>query len=138
MTGHKIFIDSNIIVYLIDSRSKEKTKKAQDILSPSFLISTQVIAENVNVCLKKLKLSKETAFDFGRSILKEFKIAQITKEILLKSFDISIKYQLGSWDSLIVATALLNDCALLYSEDMQDGLVIENVLTIRNPFKLIA
>ena len=45
------------------------------------------------------------------------------------------KYQLSIYDSLIVASALLGGCEILYSEDMQDGLLIEDCLTIRNPFK---
>ncbi len=135
MTELKVFIDSNIIVYLVDNRSKEKTKKAQDFLSPDFFISTQVIAENVNVCLKRLHLNKETTFDFARRILNRFRILQITEATLLKSFEISIKYQLSSWDSIIIATAILNNCSIIYSEDMQDGLIVENSVTIINPFK---
>ncbi len=135
MTELKVFIDSNIIVYLVDNRSKEKIKKAQDFLSPDFFISTQVIAENVNVCLKKLHLNKETTFDFARRILNRFRILQITEATLLKSFEISIKYQLSSWDSIIIATAILNNCSIIYSEDMQDGLSVENSVTIINPFK---
>ena len=135
MTDLRVFIDSNIIVYLVDNRSKEKTKKAQDFLSPDFFISTQVIAENVNVCLKKLHLNKETTFDFARRVLNRFRILQITEATLLKNFEISIKYQLSSWDSIIIATAILNSCSIIYSEDMQDGLVVENSVTIINPFK---
>ena len=115
--------------------SKEKTKKAQDFLSPDFFISTQVITENVNVCLKKLHLNKETTFDFARRILNRFRILQITEATLLKSFEISIKYQLSSWDSIIIATAILNNCSIIYSEDMQDGLIVENSVTMINPFK---
>ncbi len=135
MTDPRVFIDSNITVYLVDNRSKEKTKKAQDFLSPDFFISTQVIAENVNVCLKKLHLNKETTFDFARRIVNRFRILQITEATLLKSFEISIKYQLSSWDSIIIATAILNNCSIIYSEDMQDGLIVENSVTIINPFK---
>jgi predicted nucleic acid-binding protein len=135
MTDPRVFIDSNIIVYLVDNRSKEKTKKAQDFLSPDFFISTQVITENVNVCLKKLHLNKETTFDFARRIVNRFRILQITEATLLKSFEISIKYQLSSWDSIIIATAILNNCSIIYSEDMQDGLIVENSVTIINPFK---
>lgn len=135
MTDLRVFIDSNIIVYLVDNRSKEKTKKAQDFLSPDFFISTQVIAENVNVCLKKLHLNKETTFDFARRVLNRFRILQITEATLLKSFEISIKYQLSSWDSIIIATAILNSCSIIYSEDLQDGLIVENSVTIINPFK---
>lgn len=38
------------------------------------------------------------------------------------------------YDALIVAAALDADCRELYSEDMQDGQVIEGRLTVRNPF----
>ena len=38
------------------------------------------------------------------------------------------------YDSLIIASALEAGCATLYSEDMQDGQVVEGRLTIRNPF----
>ncbi len=38
-------------------------------------------------------------------------------------------------DSLIVASAVLGDATILYSEDMQDGLIINNSLQIINPFK---
>jgi predicted nucleic acid-binding protein len=41
-----------------------------------------------------------------------------------------------SYDNLIVASALKSESTILYSEDMQDGLVIENQLKIVNPFKL--
>jgi len=39
------------------------------------------------------------------------------------------------YDSLIVATALENECNILHSEDIQDGLVVEQRLAIINPFK---
>lgn len=74
--------------------------------------------------------------------LKEFvsafparKILPVNKEIALSALDIMAKYTISYWDSLVAATALNNDCAVLYSEDLQDGLVIENVLSITNPFK---
>jgi predicted nucleic acid-binding protein len=135
MINLKVFVDSNAIVYLVDNRSKEKTKKAQYFLSPDFFISTQVVSENVNVCLKKLHLDKKTTFDFARRIVNRFNTLQITEATLLKSFEISIKYQLSSWDSIIIATAILNNYSIIYSEDMQDGLIVENSVTIINPFK---
>jgi predicted nucleic acid-binding protein len=42
-------------------------------------------------------------------------------------------YQFSYWDSLIIASALETGCSILFSEDMQDGQVIESTLTIRNP-----
>ena len=43
-------------------------------------------------------------------------------------------YDLQLYDSIIVAAALEADCGVLYSEDMQDGQIIENMLKIVNPF----
>jgi predicted nucleic acid-binding protein len=37
---------------------------------------------------------------------------------------------------MIVAAALLGGCETLYSEDMQDGLLIDRQLRICNPFIL--
>ena len=35
---------------------------------------------------------------------------------------------------MIVASALLAGCDILWSEDMQDGMLVEGQLRIRNPF----
>jgi predicted nucleic acid-binding protein len=40
----------------------------------------------------------------------------------------------SNWDSLIVASALESQCSILYTEDLQHGQVIDQVLTIVNPF----
>jgi predicted nucleic acid-binding protein len=45
------------------------------------------------------------------------------------------RYLISFWDSLIVASAVLGDATILYSEDMQDGLIINNSLQVINPFK---
>ena len=52
------------------------------------------------------------------------------------------RYNLSVYDANIVAAVVLSDCAVLYSEDMQDGLNIKlpgptsaNALVIRNPFR---
>lgn len=48
---------------------------------------------------------------------------------------IATKYHYSFYDSLIIAAALSANCKTLYSEDMQDGQIIENSLTIANPLK---
>jgi len=39
------------------------------------------------------------------------------------------------WDSLIISSALENDCTVLYAEDVQHGQVISNRLRVLNPFR---
>ncbi len=131
----KVFLDSNILIYLI-SADVSKKEKAKILLNPDFFISTQVVAENINVCLRKLKLSKEKAFNHGEFLLSRFNVVTLEKSFFSVSFDLISKYQFSFWDSLIVASALESGCSILYTEDMQDGRVIENQLKIVNPFLL--
>lgn len=59
-------------------------------------------------------------------------LAQTTEDLKIAS-EIRAKHSISYWDSLMVASALRADCSLLYSEDMQDGLCVNNQLTIKNP-----
>jgi predicted nucleic acid-binding protein len=44
------------------------------------------------------------------------------------------RYGFSFYDSLIVAPALENACGRLFSEDLQNGQIIDDVLIIENPF----
>jgi predicted nucleic acid-binding protein len=136
MTGDsKVFLDSNILLYLIDKDGTKK-ERVQQLLRPDFFISTQVISENINVCLKKLKLSKETSFQHAKGLLDRFIVLTIEKRTISLCLEISTKYQLSYWDSLIIATAIEGNCDLLYSEDLQHNLSINKKITIINSFSV--
>jgi predicted nucleic acid-binding protein len=47
---------------------------------------------------------------------------------------IAAKYGYSMFDGLIAASALEARCDTLYSEDFQDGQLIDGRLTVRNPF----
>jgi predicted nucleic acid-binding protein len=47
---------------------------------------------------------------------------------------IAEKYGYSIYDALIASAALEAGCKTLYSEDLQDGQIINRQLTIRNPF----
>jgi len=57
-------------------------------------------------------------------ILGTFKIAYELRKNLNVSF----------WDSNIIASAIENDCRILYSEDFQHNQLIDKTLRIINPF----
>ena len=48
---------------------------------------------------------------------------------------VAARYGLRSYDAMIVASALLAGCKVLYSADLQHGQVFERQLTVRNPFQ---
>ena len=98
-------------------------------------ISVQVLNEFASVAIRKFGLKSteldqkvaEIRFEVG-------KIVPITEETHDFAREIAFRYKLGFYDSALLASALLADCDTFYSEDMQHGLVIEECLTIRNPF----
>jgi predicted nucleic acid-binding protein len=53
----------------------------------------------------------------------------------MRASELRTGYSFSFWDSLIVGTALSAGANTLYSEDMQDGLIVANQLTLINPFK---
>ena len=62
-------------------------------------------------------------------------VASISKDTMLVSFAIKNRYSFSYWDSLILSSALENGCNIIYSEDMQDGQLIDGVLRVVNPFQ---
>ena len=68
-------------------------------------------------------------------LLRKFEVMVINEETLRNAFEVSSKYQFGFWDSIIIESALESKCDILYSEDFHHLQIIDNRLTILNPFK---
>ena len=85
--------------------------------------------------MKKASLPEKDIQALITAFYEKYTVTDIDKVILLKASELREAYSLSYWDSLIVANALNADCTVLYSEDMQDGLQVEQRLTIINPIK---
>ncbi len=134
----KVFLDTNILIYSYSKDEKQKQKialKVIDKYSRGIIISTQVINELTNILFKKFKIDATTIKKTIIELDSVFNIGEFDIVTQIKAVEIKEKYRLQFYDSLILATALENRCTILFSEDMQDGQVIENTLTIVNPFR---
>lgn len=132
------FIDSNIWLYAFSTDKKEETKRIlakQLIQEKTIVISTQVINEVSSNLLKKHKIDEATLLTLIDSFYEKYQIISFNLKIFQSASNLRNNYSLSFWDSLIVASALFSNANFLYSEDMQDGLIINNKLTIINPFK---
>ena len=127
------FMDTNIALYALCDKGR-KSEIAQNLLSLTPSISTQVIAESINVMIKKMKFSKIEAFDKATDLLTVCSLCLIKESTLHLAFMISNKHQFSYWDSLIISVALERKCDILYSEDMSHNFMIEGKLKIVNPF----
>jgi predicted nucleic acid-binding protein len=133
----RCFIDTNIWLYaFIETDGEQKSAAAKSVIrKPDVVVSTQVINEVCVNLLKKVSLPEDNIQALITAFYEKYTVADIDKVILLKASELRRNYSLSYWDSLIVANALNADCAVLYSEDMQDGLQVEQRLTIINPIK---
>jgi predicted nucleic acid-binding protein len=131
---NNIFLDSNICVYAFDKKDVAKQRKSFDLLKDKPCISSQVIIESYNACLKKLKLAQNVSEEQVLFLADITKIIEIRDHTIYSSIAIKRKYKLSFLDSMIIAAALEANCSILYSEDMQHKQVIEKKLTIINPF----
>lgn len=128
------FIDSSVALYLLDIVEPRKADIAFELLKRQGFVSPQVLFECVNVCLRKFRYTKQEAIAFAGYLYDTSYLQLEDNEVVEKAFAIFELYMLQSYDSKIVAAALAAGCSTLYSEDMQHGLVIDNKLTIINPF----
>lgn len=131
----KAFIDTNVVIYLYSEDEIQKQQIAESLLD-NFLpiISIQVINEISNVMIKKMKLDHGTISRVIDELSTYCIVKEITLGIIQSALNIAEKYSYSYYDSLILATALEDQCKVLYSEDMQHGQHIEDQLKIINPF----
>lgn len=134
MTNKSFAADSNVLVYLHDNSSPSKRSIAKNILSDNPVIPAQVISEYLNTIKRLLDLSKEQLLMQTAELLKDCEIIPILPSTLYLAASLVKKYQFQLFDAVIVAAALEAGCQTLYSEDMHHGLLVNDTLTIINPF----
>lgn len=136
-----IFLDSNILLYRRDPRDATKQRIAFSWLAAlgrqrTGRLSWQVLQEfYVNAIQKLIPLGMTT--DLARldvRWLAEWNPPSPSLPIFETAWQVQDRYALPWWDAMVVATALNQECTLMLSEDMQHGLVINDRLTLINPF----
>lgn len=137
------FVDSNVVVYLVDASNPLKRGVARQLIRDAIRgdgqISFQVVQETLNVVTRKFRQTVTLAD--GRRLLDEILIPlwQImpSRGLYERALQIHGRYGYRFYDSLIIASALTSGCTRLYSEDLQHGQHIEG-LTIENPFAALS
>jgi predicted nucleic acid-binding protein len=133
MSG-KAFIDTNLWVYLY-AQNEPKALRVRQLVNDHFsniVLSTQTLGELYHVLTRKAFCAPEQARAIVSEMCATFPVLPVAVEHVLQALDIVNEYGYSYWDSLLLATALLNDCINMYSEDMQHGQMIGK-LQITNP-----
>ena len=131
----KIFLDTNVLIYAYsDTEAKKKALVLPLLEEEVVCISTQVVNEFVWVMNKKFSVPMDSLRQIVKNLFGLYHVGVITGATITKAMDMSSQLKFPYWDSLIVASALETGCDILFTEDLQHGQVIENRLTVRNPF----
>ena len=135
----RVFLDTNVLVYLFDVDDPTKQRRAQELLSDrelqaQIILSTQVLQEFYVSVTRKLAspLDPDKALRAVQD-LAVFPVVQVDTPLILLAIRRSDKVKLSFWDALILEAALVAEATHLYSEDFQDGAVFGK-LRIVNPF----
>ncbi len=134
------FIDTNIWLYaLSDSQDKQKHRAAKLLIrrTPRIALSTQIVNEVSFNLIRKFQADENDIRKLIRSFHRKYLVIELNRPILLHASDLRRAYSFSFWDSIVVASGLAAGAATLYSEDMQDGLSVQNQLTIVNPLKAL-
>jgi predicted nucleic acid-binding protein len=127
------FLDSNILLYAYFEDARSSAAKA--VCDQPYTISVQSLNEFANVARRKMNYGWEDILPCLNAIINlADRIVPLSLELHKVGVALASRYQLQVYDGMILAAALEAGCETLYSEDMQHGMVIEDLLTIRNPF----
>ena len=132
-----VFLDSNIWLYaFLPPEGDRKRLRAVSLVGRNDIaVSPNVINEVCRVLLRKGGISEDEIQPVIREFYLRCSLVSLDEADVLRASELRKRYGFSFWDSLHVCAALKANAPKLFSEDMQDGLIVERRLTIRNPFK---
>ena len=137
----KYLVDTNLLVYAYDRSDPEKQAKAVEILDElvkngTGILSPQVLSEFYTVVTRKLAapLTPQEGYTSISNYIRSWNMVDLTGLVVLEAVRGVRDHRLSYWDSLIWATAKMNQIPTVLSEDFSSNSVIEGV-RFTNPFK---
>lgn len=132
-----LFLDSNILIYAFSGTEPEKRDRARALLEMSGTwISAQVLNELANVMAKKFHQPFTAIRQAIEQIVAVVEVHAVGIDDIRCALSLAERYRYSYYDSLILGTAISLGCTTLYTEDMQHGQLIDETLTIVNPFEV--
>lgn len=133
MTAAEVFFDTNVVFYLL-SEDASKADRAEELLAAGGRVSVQGLNEFAAVASRKLGMNWTDIGEILTQVRAVCLVEPLSIETHERGLAIAARYGLSVYDAMIVSSALLAGCKVLYSEDLQHGQIFERELTVRNPF----
>lgn len=131
----KVFMDTNVLIYAYSETEPEKKEKVLALLEKKAIcLSTQVINEFIWTMSRKFSIAMDLLKLVTYNFFSMYEVFLLDEETIVKAIELVEQRHFSYWDSLIISAALRTNCNILYTEDLQNGQIIDNKLTITNPF----
>ncbi len=133
-----IFLDTNVLVYAIERGGPRQERSAVALAlarRQNVCLSTQVLGEFYRAVTSRRRaapLSHDEAVAWVQ-LWKRHDVHAITVPHVDMALELSGRYRIGYYDALIVGAAHLAGCAVVFSEDLNDGQDYGGV-RVENPF----
>lgn len=130
-----VTIDTNVAFYAL-ATGGGKAARAADALEASDFLSVQVLNEYAASVRRKLARQwPDIAADLDLLRGAVPAVHAVDDAANRQALRLAERYDMQFYDAALIAVALANGATTLYSEDMHHGLVIDDSLTILNPFR---
>jgi predicted nucleic acid-binding protein len=133
-------IDTNVLVYSLDTDEAEKRRCAQALLRSlqvrrAGVVCAQVLGEHHSVVRRRFAHvhGPGEATAATERWARTFPVCDTTLRVVLEALRATVRYQMPYYDAQVWAVARVNRIPLVLSEDFADGAIIEGV-RFANPF----
>lgn len=131
-------LDSNILVYAIDSGTADKHAVAFDLmaraLKADFVLTVQALGEFLAVIRRKYPAHYDSAHAQAARWAQIFPVVPTEWSHISTASNFAARYRLQFWDCVIWQAARSAGASILVTEDLQDGLSLEGMAVV-DPFK---
>ena len=127
------FFDTNVLLYLA-SGDPAKADRAERLVAVGGTISVQVLNEIANVARRKMRMSWKETHAFLAMVRGLLSVVPVTIETHETGIALAERYGFSTYDAMIAASAMLSGCDVLWSEDLQHDMAVDDRLRIVNPF----
>jgi predicted nucleic acid-binding protein len=128
-----------VLIYSISVAPENAAKRARAQLlidDGDFALSVQVLQEFYT---QATRVTRPDRISHGDALALvdawcRFPVQETTLALLHHGFEMQARHRFSHWDSMIVAAARAQGCEVLWTEDMDDGRIVDG-MRIANPFR---
>ncbi|MBV9571925.1 MAG: hypothetical protein JO056_11860 [Alphaproteobacteria bacterium] len=137
MSARCVTLDSNVLVYAVDTRDPAKHHAAIALVTSAANVRSklglQAIGEFFVASTRKLRLPAKIVHPRVEDLLTTFETFSHTRIALSQAAALSASGRYFFWDAVLLASAEEAGCTVMLSEDIADGARLGSIV-VRNPF----